>query len=323
MEGNWSMALDAQEYTAKQAGAQFVFNTEAKELIVDANGNVTGVYVEVLDGENKGKLFKVTANKGVILAAGDYSGNATMVKVLCPEYEALGAPIPNPDGDTGSGHKMAIWAGGVMEPSPHAAMAHTMMFMSQIGIASSLYLNANGERFMNEDVSGQLITNQISRQPGKTYIQVFDSDVATRLPNVANDSHTAADLGNKTTADYIQSTLDPTGGSNTIDGLVAAIFPEDAVARANAKAEILRYNQLYTDGFDADFGVAHDQMWPLLTPPFYYAANPIIAAAVTTSGVIVDKELRVLNGTTYKPIPGLFAVGKSAGKYAATHARGQ
>jgi succinate dehydrogenase/fumarate reductase flavoprotein subunit len=171
MEGNWSMALDAQAYAAEHDGAEFLFNTEAKELIHDANGNVVGVYVEGPAGVYK----RVNANRGVILATGDYSGNEKMLRVLCPEYEATGGAIPNTDGDTGSGHRMAIWAGGKMEPSPHAPMAHTMMFDSAIGIASALYLNDNGQRFMNEDVSGQLITNAITRQPGRTYFQLFSS----------------------------------------------------------------------------------------------------------------------------------------------------
>jgi succinate dehydrogenase/fumarate reductase flavoprotein subunit len=315
MDGNWPLALRAQENAAKKAGAQFIFDSEAKELIVD-NGSVVGVYVEGPDG-----YFKVTANKGVILATGDYSGNKTMVKYLCPEYlDMTGSEFyanfdGSPAGGTGDGHKMAIWAGGKMEPSPHAPMAHSMIFGSQIGVASSLQLNENGERFMNEDVSGQLITNGVSRQLNRRMIQIYDSDVATYLPKVWNDSHGALDFSNNADVASIQAAinaLDPNGAAQTLNALVQQIFPDNTAAQQNALAAIERYNKLADDGFDADFGVDPDKMWPLLKPPFFFASN-FVAGAVITSGVMVNEDLRVLKAADYKPIPGLWAVGNTAG----------
>jgi predicted oxidoreductase len=93
--------------------------------------------------------------------------------------------------------------------------------------------------------------------------------------------------------------------------LVAAIFPNDTAAQV--KVTITRYNAAYAANFDEEFGVEHDRMWPLLQAPYYFASFPIIAAAVTTSGVIVDGELRVFKADDYKPIPGLWAVGNTAG----------
>jgi succinate dehydrogenase/fumarate reductase flavoprotein subunit len=315
-DGNWPLALRAQENAAKKAGAEFIFNSEAKELIVDDAGSVVGVYVQGPDG-----YFKVTANKGVILATGDYSGNKTMVKYLCPEYKDMTGNEfyanfdGSPAGGTGDGHKMAIWAGGKMEPSPHAPMAHSMIFGSQIGVASSLQLNENGERFMNEDVSGQLITNGVSRQPNRRMIQIYDSDVATYLPKVWNDSHGALDFSNNADVDAIQAAinaLNPTEQAMTLDTLVRQIFPNNTAAQQNALAAITRYNKLAADGFDEDFGVDPDKMWPLLKPPFFSASN-FVAGAVITSGVMVNEDLRVLRAADYKSIPGLWAVGNTAG----------
>jgi succinate dehydrogenase/fumarate reductase flavoprotein subunit len=316
MDGNWPLALRAQKNAAEKNGAQFVFDSEAKELILDGAGNVVGVYVEGPDG-----YFKVTANKGVILATGDYSGDKKMVTYLCPEYKAMtGSEFyanydGSPAGGTGDGHKMAIWAGGMMEPSPHAPMAHSMNFFSQIGVASALQLNANGERFMNEDVSGQLITNGTSRQPNRLGYQIYDSDVATYLPKVMNDSHGALDFSNNADVASIQAAitaLDPAGQAMTLEALVEQMFPGNADAQANALAAITRYNQLAAAGFDADFGVEADKMWPLLQPPYFFGGN-FVAGAVITSGVMVNSDLRVLKAADYKPIPGLWAVGNTAG----------
>lgn len=60
---------------------------------------------------------------------------------------------------------MAVWAGAKMQDSPHAPMAHHMG--GPLGASGFLLLNKMGERFVNEDVPGQQINNQIMIQPGK------------------------------------------------------------------------------------------------------------------------------------------------------------
>ena len=67
---------------------------------------------------------------------------------------------------------MAIWAGAGMELGPYAPMTHHMG--GPLGVDSFLQLNSQGERFMNEDIPGQNIQDQLSRQPGGFSWQILD-----------------------------------------------------------------------------------------------------------------------------------------------------
>lgn len=85
--------------------------------------------------------------------------------------------------DDGRGQLMGIWAGGWMELGPHAPMTHHMG--GSLGVDSFLQLNMEGKRFMNEDVPGQNIAAEHTRQPvakdpelakaGVKAWQIFDS----------------------------------------------------------------------------------------------------------------------------------------------------
>jgi succinate dehydrogenase/fumarate reductase flavoprotein subunit len=149
-----------------------VFDTRAIKLAQTDDGTVTGVYVQAVDGSTA----KYEANSGVVLATGDYGHNIDMVRELCPEFywNCNGQPI-SIETSNGDGHKMAVWAGGWMEPSPHAHMDHTFADMMGIGNTAALSLNAKGERYMNEDCDGQSLTNQIVRQPNKTVLSLSEN----------------------------------------------------------------------------------------------------------------------------------------------------
>lgn len=88
---------------------------------MDETGRVTA-----LIGHNyKKEYFRFIGKNGVILAAGDFSGNKAMVMDLLGEYAALtenGEKFPySPAGRKGKGIQMGLWAGGKMEPGPGAA----------------------------------------------------------------------------------------------------------------------------------------------------------------------------------------------------------
>lgn len=79
-----------------------------------------------------GSYKKFAAAKGVIIAAGDYSGNPEMVFALNDEYrdfiQARGQDYTEivGNGRTGDGQRLGCWAGGRMEPGPRASMGRAM-----------------------------------------------------------------------------------------------------------------------------------------------------------------------------------------------------
>lgn len=311
---DWVGAVEAQYNKAVALGATFEFNMKAKELVV-VDGAVKGVYAE----NSEGKLVKVEAVKGVILATGDYGHNEAMLKELCPEFYLACGPtmIETSNGD---GHKMAIWAGGMMEPGPHAHMSHAFAGgFSGLGATAALQLNKFGKRFMNEDVPGQSYTNQIIRQPGAFGWQIWDSNWEDMVmhQSIGHGNIDVALLDEEALQGYrdrFAAALNPDPekpsmllAANTLEELLEKM----ELPKETALAEIARYNELCKKGSDDDFGKRADRMYPVETGPFF-ASKSFVAAGVITAGVVVDATLKVLDDS-YNPIPGLWAIGNVAG----------
>lgn len=304
---NWYEAVKLQYLESTKHGAKYRFNTRAERLIREGD-RVVGAYAT----DAEGRLLRVNASKGVILATGDYGRNAAMARALCPEfYNTLGLVAAK--GSLGLGHKMAIWAGGMMEEGPHAHISHSFPSMV-LGTTAALNLNANGDRYMNEDVPGQLFTNQIIRQPFKFGWQIFDSDWEKQLP-VQNIAHGAVDV-NSLDRSRIEGTL-AAAREGKGWGVLSADTLEELVEKAElprerALASIARYNALCEKGVDEDFGKRPDRLFPVVKPPFY-AAKSMVARGMICGGVVVDEECRVLEKETWKPIGGLWAIGNVGG----------
>jgi succinate dehydrogenase/fumarate reductase flavoprotein subunit len=289
-------------------GAVYFFETTAQELCMQ-NGRIAGVYAE----DKNGNLIKFKAKNGVILAAGDYGYNAEMAKALCPEfYNTLGLSAAKTS--TGLGHKMAIWAGGMMEEGPHAHISHSFPGFAVLGTSAALNINAKGDRYMNEDVPGQTFTNQIIRQPFKFGWQIFDSDWPKMLDN-QNIAHGAVDINRFDRARIEQAIKAAKEGKGRL--LETADTLEELIEKTGLPKErtlrtIARYNELCRMGFDEDFGKRPDRMFPVEKPPFF-ANKSMIAKGVICGGVVVDETCKVLNRDTWDPIPGLWAVGNVGG----------
>ena len=101
---------------AEEQGVEIFYSTEAKQLVGDADGGITGVIAKGADGN-----IQFNAKKGVIIAAGDYQNDDEMMDYYLPDLHYLGRKQNN---KTGDGIKMAVWAGGQIEPIAHAKMLH-------------------------------------------------------------------------------------------------------------------------------------------------------------------------------------------------------
>ena len=312
----WVHANTRQYEKAVEQGAQFLFNTMAMELIKE-DGVITGVYAQREDGS----YIKVVAKNGVCLNTGDYSYDEEMVKALCPEFWlATGGKVGTVATSIGYGDRMAIWAGAMMEPGPHAHMSHSFVGMRGVKNSATLNLNLKGKRYMNEDCDGQSFTNQVIRQPGRVGIQVWDSNwqdmifhqaINHGMPNPNSINFETMQAG------FDKALAEPTAslaGANTLEEL----FEIMGLPVETAVESVKRYNELVHGGKDLDFGKRMDRMYPIETPPFY-ATRSMTAACIITAGIVVDENLRVLD-ENFDPIPHLWAAGNAAGgRYAAEY----
>jgi len=315
---------------ATDKGADVHYGAPVASLIKDSSGAVTGVYAKNV---STGKYIKATAAKGVVLATGDYCSNEEMMKYYAPEVVANGIKVLALNTDTegnfcnvGDGHKMGVWAGAQVEQW-HAPMIHHMGGGAAadgrgvMGNNGYLWLNLNGERFMNEDLPGQQLENQVELAPKMTCYQFFDSKwpeqlqwfpaahgVACYYRDTALPDYTASGLKiNVRTPDDVASAVKEGRcyTSDTLDGLLSQLEGMDA---ATAKKSIAHYNELCKAGNDTDFFKKSTRLFALENAPFYAVKCEPALILANLGGLESDENCHVYD-TDRKVIKGLYACG--------------
>ncbi|MBN1177246.1 MAG: FAD-dependent oxidoreductase [Dehalococcoidales bacterium] len=303
-------ALDCVEKRARELGVEIRYRTRGLRLIREGNGRVAGVFAR----NPEGQYIQLNARKAVVLCTGDYANNPAMVQKYCPDSAEVArknniymirnedlrlAPEPL---NVGDGHLMAMWAGAVMEPGPHAPMSHATV--GPTGANAFLRVNIEGERFENEDVPAQSSANSLIRQPGKKVWQVFDSKWEDELPLMGVGLGTFIEAN-----DMIRQMLDEmTVRADTIEELAKKMNVPAKVFRAT----IDRYNELARAGKDLDFGKRPDRLTTVDKPPFY-AGIIEQHILVILGGLIVNTRLQPLDAGR-KVIPGLYLAGNTVGQ---------
>ncbi len=285
-------------------------NTELQELVV-AGGRVVGAVAR-----RDGATVRITARKGVLLAAGGFERNAEMrrrygVPGRCED--SMGAPA-----NTGAAHRAAIaagagtdlmdqawWSPGLIHPDGAAAFA--------LWFTGGIFVNQSGQRFVNESgpydrIGRSIIDEMAAGRLSLPFWMVYDDRrgeappvKATNVSMVDPERYRAAGLWR--TAD-------------TLDRLAGLI----GVPAAGLTAAVQRYNEMTAAGADTDFGrgdEAYDRVFtrgktplvPIDTPPFHAAAFGLSDLG-TKGGLRTDRRARVLNGSG-EPIVGLYAAGNT------------
>jgi len=305
---------DAQEEHGSKLDVRF--STPVVQLLKDSNGAVVGC----IGRTGTGKYVKVNA-KSVILATGAYENNPTMVRKFCPDSEAFDKKVFH---RTGDGNILAIEAGGCMEPVAHSKVMHDfdagLMYDEPF-----LFVNMNGERFVNETVEMAYISNILRYQPafkGKNldsehsdgskgwYCQIYDNDYMSYakagVPETVMQRYLADEDPSLHTGVF--EALIDTFRANTIEELAAKLeVPADAL-----KASVERYNEMCDSG-DVDFGKDSAYLHKIQTAPFWGIRRHIRCSSIT-AGVLTDANSQVITEEGV-PIGGLYAVGNLGGQF--------
>lgn len=317
------------------AGVEFRFSTWARQLVRadDGKGRVESVIIMGVDEGYR----KITASKAILLATGDYSGNAEMMQYYVRWATRFQSIFPNVDAkgnktNTGDGQRMGMWIGAKMEAGPHAPMTHHLG--GPLGVDGFLLVDMYGDRFMNEDVGGQWLQNQISRLPGKKAWQVFDSrwpeqigSMDTGHGNVNWYVEDAADVPNGSYGKnaYIASKDNEDGNTPGFDSYFAegadGVFAntiEELAIRMSVDPDALqstidRYNELAEAGVDEDFDKRADRLFPVIEPPFYAYPMTDTVLLVCMGGLVTNANFQVINAEDDSLIEGLYAVGNCQG----------
>ena len=336
VEANMQKAIDT-------GNVQTFYGCFVEKLIMD-NGRCVGLYAR---DAATGEYIKCNASKGVILSTGDYSQNTKMLKHFCPEVieNNIQCLFTNVDVEgnftnQGDGIQLGMWAGAQVQQS-HAPMIHHMgggadlAGVGVMGNAGFLNLDLNGKRFMNEDLPGQQLENQIELQKNRESWQIFDSNWPEQLPYMPAahggacyyEDYASEDEGPKNNTTYrnykspYQLEAAVADGravkADTLEELVAKIYPDDTAAQQTALESIQRYNQLAKDGYDEDFHKPASRMWALENGPFYADKFTTALLLVCIGGPESDENCHTFDADR-NVIPGLYVAGNVQGNRFAT-----
>jgi fumarate reductase flavoprotein subunit len=320
---------------AKKRGAEFRFNTRAIQLIRKDKGRVTGVIARDQDGN----YVQFNARKSVILCTGDYGHDYEMMEAYCPAAVAFAKGSPyDPPVNTGDGHKMAMWIGGLMQPWPHPPLDHSSG--GSMGCSAFLHVNNLGERYENEDTDSGAVSNAMKLQPGNCFWQIYDSKYQDEVGKLGfgflkgAESNAQGGAGapggavpfaaggapggaiGKTPGEASggpgtgRSGAPPSGDKVQAD-TITELAQKMKVPADTLKATVARYNELAKLGRDLDFGKRSDRITTVEKPPFY-ASQALIGFLVVLGGFYVNTKLQLLDEER-KPIEGIYLAGNTVG----------
>jgi fumarate reductase flavoprotein subunit len=272
----------------EKRGIDIVLNTTVDTILTDANGAAVGV-----SGTDKDGNTVVVNAKSVILATGGFGANLDMVTQYKPEL--AGFMTTNAAGAQGQGIEMAtaIGAGTVdmdqIQIHPTVEANTAALITEGLRGDGAILVNANGERFVDEVGTRDVVSAAEIAQPGSYSWLIVDQAMADASSVIQG---------------YIKKGYTKTGA--TYEEL-AKELEVDPAAFANTMET---WNSYVEAKNDPDFGRTSFAN-PLNNGP-YYAIKVTAGVHHTMGGVTINSATEVLkeDGTV---IPGLFAAGEVTG----------
>lgn len=308
---------------ADKLGVQTMTNTPAVGLITNDKGEVIGV-----KAENKRTKDTYTINaKKVIIATGGFADSPEKVKNWShrdPNNWISCAPI----GKTGDGIQMALDKGAAMGQVSYVGTYGTADKNNRVTIGdmlaaswqpASLWVNAKGDRFDNEEVAFSFSQsgNSIYRQQDSFGWTIFDDNQIKFMEDRGIDSGVGviipvgAKLKNlrKEIADNIAKKADHVVSASSVEELAQ----KTGVPVENLKKSFDAYNKACEMGFDGQFFKKARYLRPLDATKLYaIKLRPLNFTSV--GGLIVNRDFQVLD-KNYKPIANLYAAGVDLSGY--------
>ncbi|MGB0621862.1 MAG: FAD-binding protein [Myxococcota bacterium] len=271
---------------AESLGIRFLYDANVTNLIADDAGAVVGVRFTVFAEEHF-----ASAGRGVVLAAGAFSMNKEMVADLCPSLARFGIHRQGNPNDDGAGIRMGIAAGGRAIHMEKAFV--TAPFYPPESLIKAIFVNKDGERFINEDCYHARTMDAAVSQPDGVVYLICDETTFGR-PEL-----------------QMQKLID---AWETIEEMERDL----GLPTGKLQATVERYNGFAENGEDADFHKHADWLAPIATAPFaafQCSVGESYYVGFTLGGLDVSVDAEVLreNG---EPIPGLYAAGACASNIA-------
>lgn len=259
----------------------------ALRLIVDQFGPEQRIVGLVVREDMEERCYR--ASKGVVLCAGGFVMNQEMMQRYAPELAKAGTvPIGNPN-DTGGGIQMGLSV-GARAINMHEGFL-SVPFYPPATLTHGIFVNGQGQRFINEDAYHGRIGCYLVKQTFPVYL-VLNVD----------------DYADYETASWLAAPVKGTG--ETIDELA----DELDLPIGSLQETVARYNEAAEAGVDPAFHKSDAWLKPLTGPFVALDCTPGAGAFLphftlggldtTVDGVVLNAEGSAING--------LYAAGRTA-----------
>lgn len=297
-----------EEQLAKYPGkVQVLLETKATGL-VEENGRIVGVTVE-----SKGKKATVHASKAVIMATGGFGANVEYrqkVNTGIWKEAILDKRIGCSNisvAAQGDGLLMAEKVNADLigladiQVHPNGTPGTGLMLDIKTSGRNRLFINTNGDRFVDEGAARDVLSKAIFRQPGQTYWLLQNH---LRYP----DENKIDLLSGRKMKDMLEQKR-----------VMKAETLEEAAKMMNVDYEHLKkavdeYNRVASHEIDKDqfgFRATHTDDRPMTEGPWYFARK-VPTIHHTMGGIRTNTNAQAID-VNGKVIPGLYAAGEVTG----------
>lgn len=262
-------------------GVTLTCDARVLTLILDGR-RVVGAMARI-DGE----VVAIRAHRGVVLCAGGFIFNDTMIDQHAPRLKVINTPLGNP-GDDGTGIRLGLGAGGAAINMHEGFMC--LPFYPPASHVKGIMVNGQGQRFVNEDCyHGQMAHHAVNQPNGKVYLLV-DESLYQQPP------------------DYAGIVVKEVGDS------IEELERDAGFAEGTLASTLAVYNTFAARGEDPLF---HKQASYLqvLKPPFVLLDCSLQAGGCMYSGFTFGGLNTRVTGEVLdhggQPVPGLYAAGRN------------
>lgn len=255
--------------------------------IVMKDGKISAVKVKTPKGE------ETIDTKAVVLATGGFGANLDMVVKYRPELK--GFSTTNHPGAQGEGLELAAKLGAgftdieQIQIHPTVVKKDGHLISESMRSRGGILLNHEGNRFCNELLTRDVVSQHVLKQTGGEAFLVYDQSIF--------DS-------NKLSRSYYEGGYSVKG--DTLEDLAKKL----AMPVENVKKTFKAYWNAFKTGKDEAFG--RPEMVIALDKAPFYAAKITPGIHHTMGGVTIDPATHVMTKDG-KVIPGLFAAGEVTG----------
>ena len=285
---------------------EFLMECPAEAILTDASGKVTGV-----KAVRHGQPVTVKA-ASVILATGGFGANVKFRQEVNTGVwkevvldKNIGTTNIN-QAAQGDGLVMARKVGanliGLSDIQLHPNGTPGTGLMQDIATSgrNRLFINLNGERFVNEGAARDTLCKAIFAQPKDTYWLVMNK---LRYPDQNKPDRMGVTMKDMLALGRVKS-------ADTLEELAKVI----GVPADNLKASVAEYNKAASHQVEKDkfgFAATNTDDAPMTEGP-WYACLKVPTVHHTMGGVEINTKAEVI-GADGKPIAGLFAAGEVTG----------